>query len=66
MPESPYGVRNMRILHIINDAPSDLSRSMIEAQSRDHEVTVIELGKKELSYDSVIDQIFSHDKVVSW
>ena len=66
MPAPRHGGRNMKILHIINDAPSDLSRSMIEAQSRDNEVTVIELGRKELSYDSIIDQIFSHDKVVSW
>ena len=56
----------MKILHIINDTPTDLSKRIINAQSEENEVTVIELQNKDISYASVIRNIFSHDKVVSW
>ncbi len=56
----------MKILHILNDGPTELSKGIIDSQSKDHEVKVIELSKKEVSYETVIDEIFSHDRVVSW
>lgn len=55
----------MKILHILNDGPNELSGKIIETQSKDHEVKVIELSKKE-SYDVLVDEIFSNDRVVSW
>jgi hypothetical protein len=56
----------MKILHIVNDGPTDLSDRIIDIQSRNHEVKVIELYKKQVTYNDVIDEIFSNDKVVSW
>ena len=56
----------MNILHILNDGKTDLSREIIDIQSKKHKVKVIELFKKDVSYDTVIDEIFSHDRVVSW
>ncbi len=56
----------MKILHILNDGPTDLSSKMIDTQSKDNEVKVIELSKKEVSYKTIIDDIFSHDRVISW
>jgi hypothetical protein len=56
----------MRILHILNDASTDLTKRIIAAQSNEHEVTVIELFSGNTSYETVIDDIFSHDRVVSW
>jgi hypothetical protein len=55
----------MKILHILNDGPTDLSSKIIEVQSKDHEVKVIELAQKE-SYDALVDEIFSNDRVASW
>ena len=55
----------MKILHILNDGPTDLSSRIIDAQSKDHEVKVVELSKKE-SYDALVDDMFSHERVVSW
>jgi hypothetical protein len=55
----------MKILHILNDGPTETSSKIIDAQSREHEVKVIELSKKD-SYEALIDDIFSHDRVVSW
>lgn len=55
----------MKILHILNDGPTDLSTKIIEEQKKEHEVKVVELSKKE-SYEALIDDIFSHDRVISW
>jgi hypothetical protein len=56
----------MKILHILNDGPTELSTRMTGAQSKDHEVKVIDLSKKEMSYEAIIDAIVSSDKVISW
>ena len=56
----------MKILHILNDGPTELSTRMIGVQSRDHEIKVIDLSKKEMSYEAIIDAIVSSDKVISW
>ncbi|MBC8412327.1 MAG: hypothetical protein ISR96_08230 [Nitrospira sp.] len=56
----------MKILHIINDKQDDLSRKVIEFQSDDSELRVIELASKAVSYDELVDEIFASDKVISW
>ncbi len=56
----------MKILHILNGGPTKLSDEIIGVQSKDHEVKIIDLSKNEMSYETIIDQIFSHDKVISW
>ncbi len=56
----------MKILHIINEGLSPLPERIIDVQSRDNEVRVVELSKKDISYESVINDIFSHDRVISW
>jgi hypothetical protein len=56
----------MKILHILNDGPTQLSDQIISVQSKDNEVKIIDLSKKEVPYESIIDDIFSFDKVVSW
>ncbi len=56
----------MKILHILNDGSTELSKQIIDTQSKDHEVKVIELSKKAVPHETIIDEIFSHDKVVSW
>ena len=56
----------MKILHIINDSLSHTAKQVIDIQSKDNEVRVIELSKKDASYESIVDDIFSHDRVVSW
>ena len=56
----------MKILHILNDGATALSDQVISVQSKDNEIKVIDLSKKEASYDSIVDDIASYDKVVSW
>ena len=56
----------MKILHILNDGPSKLSDEIISVQKKDNDVRVVDLSKKEASYESIADDIFSYDKVISW
>lgn len=56
----------MKILHILTDGPTELSSKIIDIEKKDQEVKVVDLSKKEASYESVIDDIFSHDRVISW
>ena len=56
----------MKILYIINDDQTDLSRQIIDIQSKYNEIKVIELSQKEVSYETIIDDIFSYDRVSSW
>lgn len=56
----------MKILHIINNNKTDLTKKIIEAQSKKHDIKVIELSKKRISYKALVDDIFAYDRVVSW
>jgi hypothetical protein len=56
----------MKILHIVKSKPKEITKKIIELQSKKHEVKVINLKKKDISYEDMIDDIFSYDKVISW
>ena len=56
----------MKILHILNDSKSPLSEQIINVQSEENEIKVIDLKNKETSYEDIIDEIFSNDRVISW
>jgi len=56
----------MKVLYILADGPQKLADQMRSVQSKEHEIKVIDLSKKEASYDSVVDDIFSYDRVISW
>lgn len=38
----------------------------IDALAADHQVEVIDLGQKVVSYDALVDKIFANDRVISW
>jgi hypothetical protein len=56
----------VKILYLLNDGPDDSSRPWIEALSREHQVELIDLSKKNIPYDVLVDRIFASDKVISW
>lgn len=56
----------MKILHLLKDGPTKLSDQIISAQKKDNDVKVIDLSKKEASYESIVDDIFAFDRVISW
>jgi len=56
----------MRILHILNDGPNELSDQIIDVHSREYQVEVVDLNQKEISYEDLVSKIFSCDRVISW
>ena len=56
----------MKILHMIKSRQTELTKKIIEQQSKKHDVRVIDIKKKDISFEDVIDEIFSYDKVISW
>lgn len=56
----------MKILFLINDGVIASSSEWIETLTGDHQVEVIDLKKKEIPYDALVDKIFASDKVISW
>lgn len=56
----------MKILHILNDGPTKLSDEIISVQSKDNELKTVDLSLKDVSYESIVDDIFSYDRVISW
>ena len=56
----------MKILYLLLDGPDALCDQIIGAHSKEHEVTVIDLSKREVPYEKIVDEMFAHDKVISW
>jgi len=56
----------MKILHILTEGKTDLASKIIEIQAQNHEIKIIDLSAKEKSYEAVIDEIFSSDRVITW
>ncbi len=56
----------MKVLHLLKDGQTKLSGSVIAVQSKDNQVKVIDMTKKEASYEAIVDEIFSNDKVICW
>jgi hypothetical protein len=56
----------MKILHILKTAPDASTRKIIEVQSTRNEVMVIDLTKGGVSYDKLVADVFSHERVFCW
>lgn len=56
----------MKILHIFNDGHNTLAERIARTQAENNEVDIIDLTVNDISYERVIDAIFSHDRVMSW
>ncbi len=56
----------MKILHVLKTAPDATTKKIIELQSAGNQVKTIELYKGGVSYDKLVADVFSHDKVFCW
>ena len=56
----------MKILEILRSEPDENTSKIIEVHKQDNEVKVVELYSGDPDYAALVDDIFSHDKVVSW
>lgn len=55
----------MKVLYILRGESDDTIKKLIEVQKKENEVKVLRLHKG-MSYDELVDDIFSYDKVISW
>lgn len=55
----------MKILYIVKSEPTGVVKNLIDSNSKDNDVKVINLSK-ETAYESIIDEIAASDKVISW
>ncbi len=56
----------IKMLFLLNDGPDASSAAWVEALSRNCEVEVIDLARKDVPYAALVDKIFASDKVLSW
>jgi hypothetical protein len=56
----------MKVLHILKSPPDDTVRQLFDALSRDTVISVVELYDPCLDWDSLVTDIFDHDKVICW
>lgn len=57
----------MKYLHILKSVPDDNTMQLIDiVKEGGKESNLFPLYENEPDYDELIDQIFKHDKVISW
>ncbi len=56
----------MNVLHILRTEPDDSVEIFMEAFSVEDVVNVTELYKDGVDWSRLVDDIFSHDKVICW
>ncbi|MHB8846485.1 MAG: hypothetical protein ACYC7L_17255 [Nitrospirota bacterium] len=56
----------MKILYILRAAPDASTKKIMEAQSVGNETTIVDLAEGAVSYDKLVADVFSHDKVFCW
>jgi hypothetical protein len=56
----------MRILHILRNEPDIIVEKLIDTLSEDDEATVKPLFQGDIDWSRLVDDIFSHDKVICW
>lgn len=56
----------MKILEILRSEPDENTGKIIEVHKQDNEVKVVELYSGDPDYAALVDDIFSHDKVICW
>lgn len=56
----------MKVLHILRTEPDDTVEVIMEAFSVEEVVNVTALYKDDIDWSRLVDDIFSHDKVICW
>lgn len=56
----------MKILHIYRSEPDETVKKLVESITNGDESTVIELYQDNIDWSRLVDDIFSHQKVISW
>ena len=56
----------MKILHIFRSEPDETVQNIVKSTTNGDESKVTELYQDNIDWSRLVDDIFSHDKVVCW
>jgi hypothetical protein len=56
----------MKLLHIFRSKPTEEVLNLVKSLSEGQESNTVSLYESEIDYGKLVEDIFSHDKVVSW
>ena len=56
----------MKLLNIIRSEPDETTKTFIESFSKDEGTKKVVLYEGDIDWPSLVDDIFSYDKVVCW
>ena len=56
----------MKILHIFRSEPDETVQRIVSSTTNGDESKSIELYQDNIDWPRLVDEIFSHDKVISW
>lgn len=56
----------MKLLHIFRSEPTEQVQTLVNILSEGNEAETFPLYETNIDYAKLVDEIFTHDKVVSW
>ena len=56
----------MKTLHILRSAPDEMIEKLIKVVTHEDPSTVRALYKGDIDWSALVDDIFTHDKVICW
>ena len=56
----------MKVLHIFRTEPDETVKNIVKSTTNGDESIVLELYQDNIDWSRLVDEIFSHQKVVSW
>ena len=56
----------MKIIHIVNQKPTQKVINLIDEQRKAHDVEIINLDEGQPDYDAIIEKVINCDRVISW
>jgi len=56
----------MKILHIFRTEPDETVENIVATTTNGDESKAAELYKGEINWSCLVDDIFSHDKIICW
>lgn len=56
----------MKVLHLLKSGPDETANRIIDVHKGGNYVKVVDLTKEDISYESLVEDIFDYDRVISW
>jgi hypothetical protein len=56
----------MKVLHILKSEPDETVEKLCEGISKNNEASVVALYQGNTDWHGLVDEIFSHKKVICW